>query len=460
MVVDTVIAGGRLATPTGVYEAGIAIDDGTIAAVGDESTLPDAEETLDASGLLVMPGIVDPHVHIDHVPEFRLGTYEAETGAAAVGGVTTVIDFAWQGGDRAAMDESASLLDGIRHKQREGEAAIVDFGLHGGLTRENPDELDDLARAVDGGVTSFKMFMSTYEVGVSHGFINLAFDRIADLDAVGLLHTENPSVCEHLTNQLKREGKNEPEWYPDSRPDYAEAMAAEDAVRMAREAGMKYYGVHTTSRKAADIIEHLQDDGSRIRAETCAHYTVLDRTLHEELGNLPLIAPPLRTQDDTDAMFEHLKRGTLSVVSTDHTAYGREYKEVENWWDSPFGATSIEYSLSVFHDEAVKTRGFSYPFLVRLMSTNPARTFGMPQKGTLQPGTDADIVLFDPNETYTISEANNVSNADFSIYDGREVTGRVKQTLVRGEIVAEDGAVTGTPGHGRFIERELPDWNA
>jgi dihydropyrimidinase len=461
MAVDTNIVGGTVATAEGTFEGGVALDDGEIAAVGEESALPEAEETVDASGLVVMPGAVDPHVHIDHVPENRAGTYEAETGAAAVGGVTTVVDFAWEGGDRRADDPDTDLLDGVDYKRAEGERdALVDFSVHGVLHRGDPDSLDALEDAVEAGVTSFKMFMSTYEVGVSNGFMNLAFERIADLDAVALCHTEDPSVCAAMTDRLKREGKGDPEYYPQSRPDYAEAMGAADAARMAEEAGVKYYGVHTSCRAAAEELARFRDDGSRVRAETCTHYTALDGTVHREKGNLPLIAPPLRTQDDIDALFEYLRDGTLSVVSTDHSAYFREYKEVDDWWDSPFGATSLEYSLSIFFDEAVNKRDHSLPFLVSAMCTEPAETFGMPEKGTLEPGTDADVVLFDPEATYTITDEMNVSNADYTMYEGRQVTGRVTDTFVRGERVVEAGDVVGDPGHGRFLERELPDWSA
>jgi len=206
-------------------------------------------------------------------------------------------------------------------------------------------------------------------------------------------------------------------------------------------------------------MDRYREDGSRVRAETCTHYTTLDESIHAERGNLPKIAPPIRSPDDAEAMFEYLRRGVLSVVSTDHVAQRRESKADMPWWEGPFGANGIQVSLPVFHDEAINRRGLSYPFLVRVMCTNPAETFGLPDKGTLEPGTDADIVLFDPDETDTITAGDNASKADYSIYEGREVTGQVTTTLVRGEVVATDGEVVGEPGHGRYIERELPDWS-
>ena len=458
MVVETIISGGTVVTATGETDASIAVNDGKIVGIGTDETLPDASETIDASGLLVMPGVIDPHVHIDDM--FSIDSYESATGAAAVGGTTSYIDFAWQAwdGEMGIWDEDGTLLEGVERKQEKGEDALIDYSLHGAITREDPAVFDEIPDVIDAGVTSFKMF-TAYEHGLSNGFMNRAIQHIAAEDAVGVFHTEDPSICDSLTEQFKEEGKGDPEWYPQSRPDYAEAMAAEDAARMAVEAGMKYYGIHTTCRKAADILEYFQDDGSMIRAETCTHYCTLDDSIFEEMGNLPMIAPPIRKPDDIEAMFEHLHNGCLSVVSTDHCGYRLDQKQVENWWDSAFGANALQVSLPVFYDEAVNRRGFSPSFVVQVMATNPADTFGLSEKGTLETGTDADIVLMDPDETYTITADDNVSKAEFSIYEGRTVTGRVKKTLVRGEVVAEDGAVVGEPGYGEFIEREIPDWN-
>lgn len=457
MTVDTVITGGTVVTPAETLEASVAIDDGKIAAVGDETAIPDGEETIDASGQLVMPGVVDPHVHIDGY--LSIDPYENGTKAAALGGVTSCVNFAWQAwvGDLSIWDEPGTLLEAVHRQKRKGADSLIDYALHGTITREDPAVLDEIPEVIDEGVTSFKMF-TAYEIGLSNGFIDRVLRELADHDAVAVFHTEDESVCNELTEQLKRDGRGDPTYYPQARPDYAEAMAAENALRMADEAGAKYYGIHTSCREAAEAIAEYQTDGSRVRAETCTHYTALDESAYETQGSLPIIAPPLRTPDDRESMFEHLQRGALSVVSTDHVAFKRRDKEVENWWDSSFGANSLQTTLPVFHEEAVNERGLSYPFLVRVMCRNPARTFGLPGKGTLRPGTDADIVLFDPNESYTIDSSENASVADYSIYEGREVTGRVKKTVLRGEVIAEDGEITAEPGYGEFIDRDVPDW--
>lgn len=457
MVVDTVISGGTLVTAEGVLDASVALNDGIIEAIGRESALPDADQTIDASGHFVMPGVVDPHVHVDDM--FSIDTYESASKAAAVGGTTTYVDFAWPAwiGELSLWDEEGSLMEGIARKREKGEKSLIDYSLHGGFTREDPSLIDEIPDAIASGVTSFKMF-TAYEIGLGNGFMNRVINKIAEEGGVGVFHTEDPDVCDDLTDQFIEEGKGDPEWYPESRPDYAEAMAAEDAVRMAVEAGMQYYGIHTSCRKAASVIEQFMDDGGLVRAETCTHYTTLDDSIYAELGNLPMIAPPIRKPDDIEAMFEHLRKGTLSVVSTDHCAFRLEQKQVDNWWDSAFGANGLQTSLRVFYDEAVNRRSFPPSFVVKVMCTNPAKTFGLSQKGTLDPGTDADIVIFDPHEENTITTKDNVGDAEFTIYEGREVTGQVKKTFVRGQLVADDGEVVGEPGYGQFVERDVPDW--
>ena len=300
---------------------------------------------------------------------------------------------------------------------------------------------------------------TTYEFGVSNGYIRRVFERLADLDAVGVAHTEDDTVCDSLTAEFREAGRDDPTWLPRARPDYAEAMAADDVARLARETGAKYYGIHTSSREAAEALARYQRDGSRIRGETCTHYTTLIDEALAERGNLAKLTPPLRTADDNDAMFEHLRDGTLSVVSTDHVGQTRERKEDSEWWENPFGANELQVSLPTFFDEAVNRRDFSPSFVVRVMCGNPAWTFGLSGKGTLEPGTDADLVLFDPEETYTIDAAENASIADYSLHEGREVTGRVETTLVRGEVVAEEGEIVGEPGYGEFRARERPGWS-
>lgn len=457
LMVDTVITGGTVVTATDTFKADVAIEEGKIAALTAKGDV-DAGEEIDATGKLVMPGMVDPHVHIDDM--FSIDSYETATRAAARGGITTVVDFAWQSweGELSPWDREGTLLEGIDRKRSKAEDAYIDYSLHGGITRTDSAVLDEFEAAVEQGVSSFKMF-TAYEIGLPNGFINRVLDRLADLDAVAAFHTEDGDVCDQLTDQLRREGKGDAEWYPQSRPDYAEAMAAEDAVRMATEAGCKYYGIHTSCRKSAEVLKSFREQHpSLVRAETCTHYTAHNESIYETLGNLPMIAPPIRTEDDVTALFDFLSRGSLDVVSTDHCAFSKDAKQQGPWWESSFGTNSLQTSLPVFHELAVNQRGFSYPFLVQVMASNPAHLFGLSEKGTLMPGTDADIIVFDPSMTETITADENESKADYSLYEGREVTGTVDSTLVRGEIVVRNGEVVGKSGHGEFVERTTPTW--
>ena len=456
MTVETLIAGGTVVTGESMFEAAVAIDDGTIVCVGDETALPDADRRVDASGSLVLPGVVDPHVHLAGYN--TLDSYESGTAAAAAGGVTSLVNFAWQGWQPEAgtFGSGGTLTEAVeRHRSNAGEA-LIDVSFHPVVTREDPSVFEELPALVDEGVTSFKIF-TTDSIRLSHGFIGELFEQLADIGAVGLAHTEDHAVCETVTEQLR--GSPDPTVYPDSRPDYAEAMAADALARLALEAGAKYYGVHTTSEAAVDAIATHQTDGTNVRAETCTHYTVFDRSVYERLGNTAIMSPPLRDPGDIDAMFDRIRDGTLSIVSSDHVATTEARKRDEPWWDCHMGVNSLQTGLPVFHEEAVNKRGLSYPALVQLKCERPARTFGMPKKGRIQPGADADIVLFDPDGTYTITADDNHSRADFSVYEGREVTGRVEKTFVRGALVAEDGEITADPGHGTVLSRKVPDWS-
>ena len=453
--IDTVLTGGTVVTAESTFDAAVGIDDGTIVGVGTEATLPDAAERIDVDGNLVLPGVVDPHTHLYGYNS--IDSYETGTAAAAAGGVTTLLTFAWQGWDDGEWADDGTLTEAVE-RHETGTSPLIDCGVHPVITRASTETLDELPGLVADGVTSFKMF-TTDDIRLSNGFIGEVFRELADLGAVGMVHTEDFSVCEARTEAIKAEPDGDaPGAYPRSRPDYAEAMSAGSVARLAAAADAKYYAVHTTSEAAADAIAAVRTDGSTIRAETCTHYTVLDESTYERLGNRSIMAPPLRTPADIDALFDRLRDGTLSVVSTDHVPLPKSRKEGGPWWESAFGVNSLQTSLPVFHDEAVNRRGFSYPTLVRLLCRNPADTFGLPRKGRIEPGADADLVVFDPDAQYTVSAADNLSNADYSVYEGREVTGRVKRTFVRGECVADEGSIVADPGYGRFVDREVPDW--
>jgi Dihydroorotase and related cyclic amidohydrolases len=331
---DLIISGGCVVTSNRVFDADVAVTDGTITGIGDATAFEPADRRVDATDRFVLPGVVDPHVHINGPNSVE--TYETGTAAAAVGGVTTCITFAWQ--TRSDRPEVESIPESIRWQREAGTDSRIDFGLHAVITSEDVagDEVD---AAIDAGVPSFKLF-TAYDFGVSTGGIERAFEAIGARDGVALVHTEDASVCEARTEDLQNtsDGGN-PDRYPESRPIHAEAMAADDAIRLAREADCRYYGMHTSGEMSADAIANHADD-SRVRAETCTHYLTLDESVYGELGSVAMMAPPVRQPRDADVLFDRLKRDELQVVSTDHVAFERASKEVEDWWDSEFGVNS------------------------------------------------------------------------------------------------------------------------
>lgn len=451
---DLLISGGTVATTEGTFTADVAVTDGTITGIGDEATFESPNRRVDATGRLVMPGVVDPHVHINGPNSTE--EYTTGSAAAAVGGVTTVVTFAWQ--TRADLPEAASIPEAIERQRSAGTDSRIDFGLHAVVTDEQLDG-DEADAALEAGVPSFKLF-TAYDFGVSNGGLEHAFDVIGARDGVALVHTEDASVCEHRTEDLETAGAGDPSHYPTSRPAHAEAMAADGAIRLARAADCRYYGMHTSGEQSAEAIAAHVDDGSQVRAETCTHYLTLDESVYDasSMGTVATMAPPLREPGDADALVEALARDTLRVVSTDHVAFTRAQKTVENWWDGEFGVNGLQWSLPVLHDAVVVDGPLTHSDLVRLTAANPAETFGFPQKGSLTPGTDADIVVFDPEATQTVDAAQNHSVADYSIYEGRTIQGRVEKTFVRGELVAEDGSPTATEGYGEYVAREPPTW--
>ncbi len=458
MSVDTRLAGGTVVFSDGTAAADVLIDGEHIAGIVEADADVEAETVEDVSGKVVLPGIIDPHVHIADYN--TIDSYETASAAAALGGVTSVVNFAWQPwvGPDSDWEEPGSLLDGVERHRELGQQSYIDYGVHAVVTQQTEATIAEFPLLPDAGVSSIKLF-TTYDCGVSYGFINEALEQASDHGLVVAVHTEDDSICTRKTEAAIATGKRAPTAYPSARPDYAEALAADAVARLALEHGVQYYGVHTTCEAAVEALARYTDEPT-IRAETCPHYLALTEAIHDDLGQLPVIAPPLRTERDQAALFEHLESGTLSVIGSDHVANTREAKTRGAWWDGPYGANSLQTALPIVHDVAVNERGFSYPFLARVMSDAPARTFGLESKGRIAPGFDADLVVFDPDEQWTISADSNASKADFSIYEGREVTGNVTQTYVRGTLVAEDGELVAEPGYGQFLERACPDWES
>lgn len=444
--VDTIVRGGMVVRPSGVAEAAIAIADGKIAAIASEELLPEAEDYVDASGKYVLPGIVDAHTHV------YVDSYRTISEAAAFGGVTTLLSYIWP-------DQSMDIPGSVEHWRRFGESAsVVDFGLHVGLM-DSPASLESIDAAARMGVSSFKMMLAYKRRGlmVSDEFLMAAMDRVARAGGLVTVHCENGGVISYLEQKLAAEGRTSPMDYSRSRPPESEVEAVQRAIAIAALTGCPLYIVHLSAARAMEAVASARRSGQQVWAETCPQYLLLTEEEMERQGPLAKMAPPLRTDRDVEALWLGIERRVISTLASDHVAYTREMKSVgwHNIFQCPHGVPGIDTMLPLLYSEGVVKRELPITALPRLLSENPAKLFGLyPRKGAIEVGSDADLVILDPEKEMTITESILHSRADFTLYEGRKVRGWPVTTLVRGKLVVADGELVDLPPHGEFLERK------
>ena len=453
---SVLIKNGNIVTAVDNYIADILVDEEKIRTIGiDLQAQPD--KTIDATGSYVIPGGIDPHTHLDFPfggtvssDDFRTGTV-----AAAFGGTTTIVDFAVQ-----QRGNSLSQALETWHAKAEGKAA-VDYGFHL-IILDLPDsrlpELDDMVRQ---GVTSFKQFMAyPGALMVDDATIFKTFSRTADNGALVCLHAEHGYMIDVLVKASLAEGKTAPKYHAATRPPTTEAEATHRAIRMAEVAGAPVYFVHLSCHEALQEVQAARAARKYVYAETCPHYLTLDDGLYQQEGfegAKYVLTPPLRERWHQDELWNGLKRNDLEVVSTDHCAFrfadqktlGRnDFSKIPN--DGP----GIENRLSLLYTKGVVPGLIDLNRLVEVFSTAPAKLFGLfPRKGTIAVGSDADIVVFDPEDEATISAQTHHMNIDYNMYDGMRVKGVPKVVVARGKVIIEDGKSVGAPGDGRFLKR-------
>jgi dihydropyrimidinase len=443
--VDTIVRGGRVVLPSGVIEADIAISGGKIVAVASEGMLPPAADYIDASGQLVLPGLVDTHTHI------YLDSYRTISESAAYGGVTTLLSYIWP-------DQEQDIPGSIDHWRRFGEAAsVVDFGLHICL-QDSPASLEQIPAAMDAGVTSLKMMMAFKRRGmmVSDEFMMAAMEAVGQAGGIASVHCENGGVIHYLEEKMMAAGLTSPTEFARSRPAQSEVEAIQRAISIAEMAGCPLYIAQITTTDSVDVVADARLSGRRVWAETCPQYLFMTEAEYEHQGPLVKIAPPLRTETDCEALWTGIDRGIISVVTSDHTGYSREMKQGgwANIFPTPFGIPGTETMLPLMYTEGVVKRDLPITTLVKLLSENPAKLFGLfPRKGAIEVGADADLVIFDPEVEVTITSSALHTQADFTPFEGRKVKGQVTNTLVRGNLVVKDGRLVDIPAHGEFLER-------
>jgi len=451
------IQNGTIVNADSTTKADLLIDGATINEIRAGIPASSADKVVDASGLLLLPGGIDAHTHLDmpfggtqSADDFLTGTR-----AAAIGGTTTIVDFAIQ----ARGTKMRSALD-TWWKKAEGKACI-DYGLHMIVTDLPDAGLEDMDDMVREGVASFKLFMAYPNVlMVDDATIFKALRQTAKNGALICMHAENGSVIDVIVQQALAEGKTAPIYHALTRPTKAEAEAVHRSIAMAEMAGVPIYIVHLSSEDALNQVREARDRGLPAFAETCPQYLLLaleDVADKGWDGAKYVFTPPLRERKNQAKLWEGLRKDNLQVVSTDHCPFcfaDQKALGKDDFTKIPNGGPGIENRLQLLHHHGVSQGHFSINRFVELVSTAPARIFGMyPKKGVLAAGSDADLVLWDPHEEHTISAATHHMRVDYSMFEGFRVRGNARDVYSRGELIVSGGEFIGMPGRGNYLRR-------
>jgi dihydropyrimidinase len=437
---DLLIQKGIVVTGSGVRKADVGIKGEKIVAVKPGLLEREASRTINASGKYVMPGVIDVHVH---------PVYEDDLGGlsytAAFGGTTTLIHFAY-------AKPGMKLIDTIKKYQEEGlQKSYLDFGIHGTLF-DPASQVEEIPKAFDLGVSSFKMFMTYAKLKwmTDDYHLTAAMDLISDGGGLAMVHAENGLVTDYLEDRSLRKGEDQKKVFLKTRPDLLEAEAIFRALTIASITRCPLYIVHLSTERGVIPIQRAKKEGQRVFVETCPQYLTMTDAKLQKLGPLAKIGPPLRNEKDRLALWKAIQKGIIDVVASDHAPKAK--KTEDPFFEAPYGSPQSETMLTVTYDEGVNKKRIKPSKLVQLLSENPAKIFGLyPEKGMIQKGSDADLVIFDPNDAYTIKHENQHSGAPYTLYEGRRCKGRPVLVMQRGRILIEDGEMKGRPGEGKFL---------
>jgi dihydropyrimidinase len=454
------VVGGQIVTSSHVYDASIAISGEKIVAIGPEAFLPPADNYIDASGMYVLPGLIDCHVHLTGHDNYALGSL-----AAAHAGLTTLVPFGTYN-----LEGDETLPQAIHRTREEIErTALTDFAFHF-ILQNRASILDGLPQAMEIGVKSYKMFM-TYKKRpyrmCDDDYICQAMEMVAAGGGILQLHCESGNIIEYLENKLIGEGHVHPTNFPSACPDWAEEEAINRAVQMSAATRCPTYVVHLSTQLGLERIKQAQATGQRIWTESCPQYLLLSDAEMARYGPLAKIGPPLRPEDgpDRNALWRGLEQGHISIMASDHAPYPQEIKQVG--WDNifvdpegesvPFGSPGVETLVPLMYSEGVVQRGLPIWWMASVMAENPARIFGLyPRKGVVQVGSDADLLILDPKGDRIITAKDHHSNAGYSLFEGWQVNGRPWMTLLRGQVLLNQGQLEQHPGYGTFLASSEP----
>jgi dihydropyrimidinase len=449
------IKNGRIITATDDYKADIFIEGETISAIGNNLNVK-ADTVIDASGKLVIPGGIDPHVHLEmpFMGAFSSDNYESGTLAALHGGTTTVIDFVIQ-------SQGKSLYDALREWQgRANGNTYGDYAFHMAVTDFNADtqlEIKDLIEKE--GISSFKTFMA-YKGSLmidDRQMVGL-MNEVKKYGGIVTVHATNGDIIDYLVSKNKAAGNLTPLYHYLSQPEITESEATGRFIDMAYHTGTNSYIVHMTCEGALNKVREAQKRNQKVFVETCIQYLVLDASVYDRGFESAkwVMSPPIREKKDQVALWAGINQGIVQTLATDHCPFmwDDKRKGEHDFTKIPNGAPGIEHRMELIFSEGVNKGKISLNKMVDLTSTSSAKIFGMfPKKGTIAVGSDADIVIFDTKKKHTLSASTHHHHCDYSAYEGHEVTGKAETVLMRGNIAIEDGNVKISKGYGKFVKR-------
>lgn len=456
MEFNTVIRGGLVTTAESSVLADVGITDGTIAAVGQQ--LPPAAEEIDASGLLVVPGAIDVHTHFGlfdrNIGQSNADDYESGTRSAAAGGITTILNFAFQ-----AKGEPLSRAVELE-VEKARDKVHIDYGLHLAITSvADPSVFDEIRELVDAGFSSLKIFTTLDAVKLSDRDSVRLLQEASKMGIMVNVHAEDDGLVHCMTETFLSQGRTSVEQFPLSRPAQAEAVATSRIAKYAHEVGCPVYFVHLSSSSAMDAVREVRREGGEIYVETRPLYLFLDDSKYDlpnGEGAKFVCYPPLRSRADQDDLWTALGNGEIQTYATDHGPWNSAEKldDSLSFDKIPAGVSNVETSIGMLYSEGVVRNRISLSRFVEVTATNPAKLFGMyPQKGTIAAGADADLVLIDPALRKRVGERPQESAADYEPFYGYESVGWPVLTMSRGEVIFRDGKITSRPGRGRLLAR-------
>lgn len=452
---DTIIQNGILVTASETIEADLGIIGEKIAAVGQN--LPkDGAKAIDAKGKYVLPGGIDAHTHMEFpfMATTSADDFETGTTASACGGITTIIDFALQ-------KPGETLEQTAKNWRRKADGKVViDYGLHLIIRDLNDRILDEMKEMIGQGITSFKLFMTYKKEGLllDDGGIFRVMEEAAKYNGLIGLHCENNDLIECLMSRYLKQGRKEPKYFARSKPPVVEGEAIHRAIRLAEYSGCPMYVVHMSTQMGSETVCEAQRGHLPIYAETCPHYLVFTDEVYERPdGANYVMSPPIKKKEDQDALWHGLAKGEIKTIGSDHCCFTTEQKKLgkDDFTKIPNGVAGTELIMPVLYHFGVAKNRISINQMVQASSYNPARLFGLyPKKGTLAVGSDADLVIFDPEKEVRLTRENLHSKIDHSIYDSFTVKGYPVMTFSRGRLVQENGRFIGEKGHGKYQARK------